>query len=88
MLCLISSRCGSKAPCKEVDKTFYRYDFANGAALIVEVGFEYWNSWSTQKGAHERVSYSIIDDEHPKFNSQGECYTSVITWLTAHAKEV
>lgn len=73
---------------KEVDKTFYRYDFANGAALIVEVGFEYWDKWSTQKGAHERVSYSIIDEEHPKFNSQGECYTSVITWLTAHAKEV
>ena len=73
---------------KEVDKTFYRYDFANGAALIVEVGFEYWNSWSTQKGAHERVSYSIIDDAHPKFNSQGESYTSIITWLTAHAKEV
>ena len=73
---------------KEVDKTFYRYNFANGAALIVEVGFEYWNSWSTQKGAHERVSYSIIDEAHPKFNSQGESYTSVITWLTAHAKEV
>ena len=73
---------------KEVDKTFYRYNFANGAALIVEVGFEYWNSWSTQKGAHERVSYSIIDEEHPKFNSQGESYTNVITWLTAHAKEI
>ena len=29
---------------KEVDKTFYRFDFANGAALIVEIGFEYWNS--------------------------------------------
>ena len=73
---------------KEVDKTFYRFDFANGAALIVEIGFEYWNSWSTQKGAHERVSYSIIDKEHTKFNSQGESYTNVITWLTAHAKEV
>ncbi len=73
---------------KEVDKTFYRYNFANGAALIVEVGFEYWNSWSTQKGAHERVSYSIIDEEHPKFNSQGESYTNVITWLTTHAKEI
>lgn len=73
---------------KEVDKTFYRFDFANGAALIVEIGFEYWNSWSTQKGAHERVSYSIIDEEHPKFNSQGESYTNVITWLTAHAKEI
>lgn len=73
---------------KEVDKTFYRFDFANGCALIVEVGFEYWNHWSTSKGAHERVSYSIIDEEHPKFNSQGESYTNVITWLTAHAKEI
>lgn len=72
---------------KEVDKTFYRYDFANGAALIVEVGFEYW-SFSSTPGAKERVAYSIIDDKHDKFDSKGICYTDVITWLTAHAKEV
>ncbi len=71
----------------QVDKTFYRYDFANGAALIVEEGFEYW-SFSSTPGAKERVAYAIIDDLHPKFNSHGISYTDVITWLTAHGKEV
>ncbi len=71
----------------QVDKTFYRFDFANGAALIVEVGFEYW-SFSSTPGAKERVAYAIIDDKHDKFDSKGICYTDVITWLTAHAKEV
>ena len=71
----------------QVDKTFYRFDFANGAALIVEVGFEYW-SFSSTPGAKERVAYSIIDDKHDKFDSKGICYTDVITWLTAHAKEI
>ncbi len=72
---------------KQVDKTFYRFDFANGAALIVEVGFEYW-SFSSTPGAKERVAYAIIDDKHDKFDSKGICYTDAITWLTAHAKEV
>lgn len=71
----------------QVDKTFYRFDFANGAALIVEVGFEYW-SFSSTPGAKERVAYAIIDDKHDKFDSKGICYTDVITWLTAHAKEI
>lgn len=72
---------------KEVDKTFYRYDFANGAALIVEVGFEYW-SFSSSPGARERIAYAILDNNHDKYDSKGICYTDVITWLTAHAKEV
>ena len=71
----------------QIDMTFYRFDFANGAALLVEVGYEYW-SFSATPGAQERVSYSIIDDEHPKFNSKGISYTDVITWLTAHSKEI
>lgn len=71
----------------QVDKTYYRYDFANGAALIVEEGFEYW-SFSSKPGAKARVAYAIIDDKHDKFDSKGICYTDVITWLTAHAKEV
>lgn len=71
----------------QVDKTYYRYDFANGAALIVEEGFEYW-SFSSKPGAKARVAYAIIDDLHPKFNSHGISYTDVITWLTAHGKEV
>ena len=71
----------------QVDKTYYRYDFANGAALIVEEGFEYWR-FSSKPGAKARVAYAIIDDKHDKFDSKGICYTDVITWLTAHAKEV
>ncbi len=71
----------------QVDKTFYRFEFANGAVLIIEVGFEYWE-FSTNKQPQKRVSYSVIDDKHPKFNSQGESYTSVLQWLTKHGKEV
>ena len=71
----------------QVDKTFYRYNFANGCALIIEVGFEYW-SFSSNRDAQERVSYSIIDDKHTKFNSKGISYTDVVAWLTAHAKEI
>ncbi len=71
----------------QVDKTFYRYEFANGCALIIEVGFEYW-SFSSNGDAQERVSYSIIDDKHTKFNSKGISYTDVVAWLTAHAKEI
>ncbi len=71
----------------QVDKTFYRYNFANGCALIIEVGFEYW-SFSSNGDAQERVSYSIIDDKHTKFNSKGISYTDVVAWLTVHAKEI
>lgn len=71
----------------QVDMTFYRFDFANGAALIVEVGYWYW-AYSATPEAKERISYSIIDEEHPKFDSKGISYTDVITWLTAHAKEI
>lgn len=71
----------------QVDKTFYRYEFANGCALIIEVGFEYW-AFSSTPGAKERISYSIIDDKHTKFNSKGISYTDVVAWLTAHAKEI
>lgn len=73
----------------EVSKTFYRYDFKNGCAIVVEVGIEYWDAYSTERGkSHERVSYSIIDNEHQKFNSQGDSFTMVIQWLTKYAKEI
>lgn len=72
----------------QVDKTFYRFDFANGAALIAEIsaGYNDWYDGSVHE--YERVEYSIIDDKHPKFNSHGISNTEVIKWLTAHAKEV
>ncbi len=73
----------------EVNKTFYRFNFKNGCAIIVEVGAEYWDAYSTDRGkAHERISYSIIDSEHQKFNSQGDSFTMVIQWLTKYSKEL
>lgn len=73
----------------EVNKTFYRFNFKNGCAIIVEVGAEYWDAYSTDRGkAHERISYSIIDNEHQKFNSQGDSFTMVIQWLTKYSKEL
>ncbi len=72
----------------QVDKTFYRFDFANGAALIAEIsaGYNDWYDGSVHE--YERVEYSLIDDKHPKFNSRGISNTEVIKWLTAHAKEI
>lgn len=73
----------------EVNKKFYRYDFINGCSVIIEVGVEYWDSYSVHRGnAHERVAYSIIDNEHKQFNSAGGSFTSVIQWLTKYAKEI
>ena len=73
----------------EVNKTFYRFNFRNGCAIIVEVGAEYWDAYSTDRGkAPERISYSIIDNEHQKFNSQGDSFTMVIQWLTKNSKEL
>ncbi len=73
----------------EVNKTFYRYDFINGCSIVVEVGVEYWDAYSTNRGKpHERISYSIIDNEHTKFNSQGDSFTMVIQWLTKYSKEL
>lgn len=72
----------------EVDKKFYRYNFKNGCSIIVEVGAEYLDAYSTNRGkAYERISYSIIDSEHQKFNSQGDSFTMVIQWLTKYSKE-
>lgn len=73
----------------EVSKKFYRYDLINGCAIVVEVGIEYYDAYSTQRGnPHERVSYSIIDAEHKQFNSQGDSFTMVIQWLTKYSKEI
>ena len=72
-----------------VDKKFYRYDLINGCAIVVEVGIEYYDAYSVQRGEpHERISYSIIDAEHKQFNSQGDSFTMVIQWLTKYSKEI
>lgn len=61
---------------QEVDKKFYRYDFKNHCAIVVEVGVEYMDAYSSARGkTHEHITYSIIDSEHPQFNSQGDSFT-------------
>jgi len=71
----------------EVNKTFYRFNFANGCALIVETGIEYYESY---KGLKEKEikSYSIIDKQHAKYDSHGISYTFVIQWLSEHRDEI
>lgn len=75
---------------QDVSKQFYRFDFVNGCAVIVEVGVEYYESYCGPKAGkpRERISYSIIDNEHAAFNSLGDSFTYVIQWLTKYAKEI
>lgn len=74
----------------EVSKKFYRFNFVNGFAVIVEVGIEYYESYCGPYAGkpRERILYSIIDNEHKAFNSQGDSFTYVIQWLTKYAKEI
>lgn len=73
----------------ELSVKYYRYEFRNGAAITVTVGLEYWDAWSTRKGiAHERIVYTIQDDQHEKFAIDGVSKTYVLDWLSTHAKEL
>lgn len=73
----------------EVDKKFYRYDLKNHCAIVVEIGVEYMDAYSSIRGkTHEHITYSIIDSEHTQFNSQGDSFTMVIQWLTKYSKEI
>lgn len=74
----------------DVSKQFYRFDFVNGCSVIVEIGVEYCESYCGSKAGkpRERISYSIIDNEHAAFNSQGDSFTYVIQWLTKYAKDI
>lgn len=74
----------------EVSKKFYRFNFINGSAVVVEVGIEYYESYCGPYAGkpRERISFSIIDNEHEAFNSQGDSFTYVIQWLTKYAKDI
>lgn len=74
----------------EVDKTFYRFNFANGCALIVEIGIEYIDCYDGKGRSRENeyVSYSLIDERHAKYDSHGISYTLVIQWLSEHREEI
>ena len=77
----------------EVSKTFYRYNFENGCALVVEESLDF--SWHySVKGLEKAegrsfVHYAIIDDDHPKYDSayQGGA-SGIVEWLSKHSKEI
>lgn len=76
----------------DVDKTFYRYNFENGAALIVEDCTE-WRQNYCEKGSPWRafrlLRYAIIDEERTSYDSAAQGGVSgIIKWLTNHAKEL
>ena len=71
----------------QVSKKYYRYDFINGASLIVEENREYYNyGKSTIKTF---VRYGIIDKDCPEF-ADGKVggASGVVEWMTKHAKEI
>lgn len=74
----------------DVGKTFYRYDFINGCALIVEVGIEYYQDWQAGYAytPHEWKHYSIINNERQTYDSHGISYSYIVQWLTKHAREI
>lgn len=77
----------------EVSKTFYRYDFINGAALIIEVGTQYYDAYTSGSKKGKKpcsfVRYSILDESTPKFDCGCAGGTSaIVDWLTKHSKEI
>ena len=71
----------------DVSKTFYRYNFENGCALVVEVSVEYYTYGKTTK--HTLLRYAIIDEERPEFDSaQQGGLSGVVDWLSKHSKEI
>ena len=72
----------------QVSKTFYRYNFVNGCAFIVEECLEYW-SFSSVLESKVCHRYAVIDDDHPEY-AYGVIgrVSAAVEWLTKHAKEI
>ena len=71
----------------EVSKRFYRYDFCNGYAMIVE---EYYVHWDYAPGQdHVSLRYGVIDDKHERYE-EGAIggFSGAVEWLTKNAKEI
>ena len=75
-------------------KRYYRYDFINGDALVVEVGVEFYVPWNAKEKvvpyhSRECVRYAIISEERPLFDCgyQGGV-SGIVDWLTRHSKEI
>lgn len=71
----------------QVSKRYYRYNFVNGAAVIVEENLEFYNYVKPHLRTFNR--YCIIDEECPEF-AEGKVggLSGVIEWMTKHAKEI
>ena len=71
----------------QVSKKYYRYDFINGASLIVEE-YRFFSDYCKVSISTE-VRYGIIDKDCPEF-ADGKVggASSVVEWMTKHAKEI
>lgn len=76
----------------EVNKTFYRYNFENGAALIVEEDVYYQVNYMRKDQPlmeHIGHKYAILDERYQKYDDDAfNSVTAVVKWLTNHAKEL
>lgn len=71
----------------QVSKRYYRYNFVNGAAVIVEENLEFYNYVKPHLRTFNR--YCIIDEECPEFaEGKVDGLSGVIEWMTKHAKEI
>lgn len=71
----------------QVSKRYYRYNFINGAAVVVEESKEFFSHNKTPLSTF--VRYCIIDEDCPEF-AEGHTGggSGVIDWLTKHVKEI
>lgn len=70
----------------QVSKRYYRYDFVNGASVVVEENQELF-MYATKPTTFTR--YAILDKSCPTF-CEGRVGggSGVVTWLTKHVKEI
>lgn len=76
---------------RELNKKYYRYNFKNGCALIVEEGIGYncyyYPDNSKPWKEYEKIRYCLLSPQKEKY-CDDECTTSIVDWLTKHAKEI
>ena len=70
-----------------VRRRYYRYDFINGASVVVELGYEKWTYGD--KKAHPLVRYNLMTDGMDYVDMTG-CggHTAVLKYMSEHRKEI
>ena len=72
----------------DLGKKFYRYDFINGTSIIVEDSKTYY-SFSTNKEPGDKQVYSVLDDEHMVFDSNGiGGISKAVEWMTRNRDSI